>query len=286
MRRQRPPPPQPELFQLFVEEEPGGSRPPCLGELWGPQEMVQQCTVEQLADVVPMVQILDTPGLLGRDQVVEVLRMLDVLVIEQVIAVLKISLERVSQRSALRRPQTAEQLVEVRTELGYALPVIASKLCSRREIRRILPGLGSTASGFGQVVDIRFLRVVEGVVHVEVFKVLVLDRIQQRIWSRSLNFLFLRVDGEVAEVFKFLSQYRIQQRLRSRSLTFQLAEVFQIFSRAWVPLLPHRVVCVTMQMRLLKGVFALFSVRKKVRIWVRTRDRNCSPSRAHPRASL
>ena len=71
---------------------------------------------------------------------------------------------------------------------------------------------------------IQFLRVVEGVVHVEVFKVLVLDRIQQRIWSRSLKFLFLRVGGEVAEVFKVLSQYRIQQRLRSRSLTFQLAE--------------------------------------------------------------
>ena len=39
LRRQRPPPPQPELFQLF-EEEPGGSRPPCLGEPRGPQEKV------------------------------------------------------------------------------------------------------------------------------------------------------------------------------------------------------------------------------------------------------
>ena len=64
------------------------------------------------------------------------------------------------------------------------------------------------------------------------------------------------------EVFKVLSQYRIQQRLRSRSLTFQLAEVFQIFSRARVPLLPHRVVCVTMQMRLLQG-FSHFSPFEK-----------------------
>ena len=64
-RRQKPPPPQPELFQLS-EEEPRGSRPPCLGEpRGGGQEKVQQCTVVQLADVVPMVQILDTPGLLG-----------------------------------------------------------------------------------------------------------------------------------------------------------------------------------------------------------------------------
>ena len=69
--------------------------------------------------------------------------------------------------------------------------------------------------------------------------------------------------GDVAEVFKVLSQYRIQQRLRSRSLTFQLAEVFQIFSRARVPLLPHRVVCVTMQMRLLQGVFRTFPRSKK-----------------------
>ena len=67
LRRQRPPPPQPELFQLF-EEEPGGSRPPCLGEP-GPQEKVQQCIVQQLADVVPMVHVLDTPGLLGRNSV-------------------------------------------------------------------------------------------------------------------------------------------------------------------------------------------------------------------------
>ena len=77
--------------------------------------MVQQCTVEQLADVVPM--ILDTPGLVGGDQVVEVLRVLDVPAIEQVLAVPKISLDRVPQRSALRRPQKAEQLVEVPTVL-------------------------------------------------------------------------------------------------------------------------------------------------------------------------
>ena len=45
-----------EFFQLF-EEEPSGSRPPCL-EPREPQERVQLRTVEQLADVVPMVQIL------------------------------------------------------------------------------------------------------------------------------------------------------------------------------------------------------------------------------------
>ena len=43
----------------MFDEEPGGSRPPCLGEPRGPQERIQQRTMEQLADVVPMVQVLD-----------------------------------------------------------------------------------------------------------------------------------------------------------------------------------------------------------------------------------
>ena len=38
LRRQRPPPPQPELFQLY-DEEPGGSRPACLVAPRGPQEV-------------------------------------------------------------------------------------------------------------------------------------------------------------------------------------------------------------------------------------------------------
>ena len=125
------PTPQPELFELY-EEEPGGSRPPCLGEPRGPQEKVQQCTVEQLADVVPMVQILDIPGPQGGDQVVEVLQKLDVPSVEQVVAVPMISFDQVPQRSAVRRPQKAEQLVEVPTEPGYALAFIAVKALGRR----------------------------------------------------------------------------------------------------------------------------------------------------------
>ena len=54
------PTPQPELFQLF-EEEYGGSRPPCLGEPRGLQERVQPHVMEQIADVVPTVQVLDFP---------------------------------------------------------------------------------------------------------------------------------------------------------------------------------------------------------------------------------
>ena len=87
---QENPTPQPELFQLF-EEEPGGSRPPCLGELWGPQERVQLRVVEQLADVVPMVQILDIPGPQGWDQLVASLLHFDTPIPEQVTEVPKIS---------------------------------------------------------------------------------------------------------------------------------------------------------------------------------------------------
>ena len=46
-RRQKPPPPQPELFQLY-EEEPGGSRPDRPFEV-RPQEAAQRHTEEQLA---------------------------------------------------------------------------------------------------------------------------------------------------------------------------------------------------------------------------------------------
>ena len=62
----------------------------------------------------------------------EVLRKFDVPSVEQVIAVPKISFDRVPQRSAVRRPQKAEQLVEVPTEPGYALAVIAVKALERR----------------------------------------------------------------------------------------------------------------------------------------------------------
>ena len=149
LRRQRPLPPQPELFQLY-EEEPGGSRPPCLGEPRGPQERILPHTMELLADVVPVVQVLDFPVVLGGgDRVLEVLRKLDVPSVEQVIAVPKISMERVPQRSVLPVPQTAEQLVEVPTHPWYVAVVLASKVYSRREIRRILQGLDPQGRGGG-----------------------------------------------------------------------------------------------------------------------------------------
>ena len=73
------PPPQPVLFSLY-DEEPGGRRPASLAEPPGPQERIQRRTAEQLAEIAPMVQILDAPVPQTVDQLVEVLRPLDTVV--------------------------------------------------------------------------------------------------------------------------------------------------------------------------------------------------------------
>ena len=68
--------------------------------------------MEQLADVVPMVQILDSPVPQMVEQLLEVFRLLDSqMPVEQAIAVPKISLERIPQRSVDLAPQMVEQLV-------------------------------------------------------------------------------------------------------------------------------------------------------------------------------
>ena len=100
---------------------PQGSRPPCLGEPRGPQERIQQRTMEQLADVVPMVQILDVLVPQVVDQLHDIMRFFDSLlpVPEQVFEVSKILLDdvpmRTTVRTAVRDTRLAEQLVEVPT---------------------------------------------------------------------------------------------------------------------------------------------------------------------------
>ena len=85
---------------------------------------VQLRTVEQLADVVPMVQVLDIPEPQGVDKLVEACRHLDLHIPEHVIEVPKISSSR--RRCRRRRVpvvQTAEQLVEVPTPSPAHVPV-------------------------------------------------------------------------------------------------------------------------------------------------------------------
>ena len=84
------PPLQPVLFSLY-EEEPGGRRPASLAEPPGPQERVQRHTMEQLADVAPMVPSLAVPEPQMVDQLVAMIKHVDSVVPEQIIAVPKIS---------------------------------------------------------------------------------------------------------------------------------------------------------------------------------------------------
>ena len=81
------------------------------------QERAQLRTVEHIADVVPMVQILDFPVMQMENQLVEMCPQFDILISEQAVEVPKISSSsRLScRRRVLRLPQTAEQLVEVST---------------------------------------------------------------------------------------------------------------------------------------------------------------------------
>ena len=158
------PPPEPELFDLF--EEPGGGRPDLLLVPQGPQERVQLRTVEHIADVVPMVQILDIPVLQGADQLVEVWRHLDFHIPEQVIEVPKISASSCHSRKVLVVPQKAEQLVEVPTIVSFSslqqrtveqiidIPVPGrGGGGGRRGLQSLLPGQNTTAQS-AQIVDI------------------------------------------------------------------------------------------------------------------------------------
>ena len=112
------PPPQPELFQLF-EEEPGGLRPTGLVEPRGPQERIQRHTAEQMIESFVPVPMLDHDAPVPQtvDQLVDVLKLFDNSVPEQVIDVPKISQDAIPQRTVLCEPQLAEQLVEVPTPL-------------------------------------------------------------------------------------------------------------------------------------------------------------------------
>ena len=74
-----------------------------------PQSGVQRHTEEQIIETFVLVQVLDAPVPQMGTQVVELMQKIDAPSLdEQVIAVPKISLDRIPQRSALHRTQKAE----------------------------------------------------------------------------------------------------------------------------------------------------------------------------------
>ena len=124
--------------------------------------------MEQLADVVPMVQILDIPVPQMVEQLLEVFWRLDIEVPEQVIEVPKISQDSIRERLVdcdLRHPQMAEQLVEGRP----------SCLSPRSSSSR--PSRSSTIQLFVVVVV------------VEVLEVFSQERVQQRLPTLTFQFL-------------------------------------------------------------------------------------------------
>ena len=94
-----------------------GGLPAPVSEVAGWQERVQRHAVEHLADLAPLVQILDAPVPQLVNNVLYAFRLLDRPIAEQVIEVPKISCSPCPSRVPILVPQIAEQLVEVPTVL-------------------------------------------------------------------------------------------------------------------------------------------------------------------------
>ena len=124
-------------------------RPPPLVEV-RPSVRAQRHVVEQLADIAPMVQILDSSEPQMVVQLLEVFRLLDTqLPDEQAIDVPKISCSPCPSRSRVPEPHSADQLVEVLTVLTptrIAVQIaeqIVDTPVPRGRVRGSLPGQSS-----------------------------------------------------------------------------------------------------------------------------------------------
>ena len=143
-----------EYFFLHVEDVPAAGLLPWVLAEPRPQERVQRHSVEHIVDLVrvaPMVQILDAPVPQMVEQLPDILRFFDMLIPdpEQVIEVPKILPEDVPMRTAVREPQLAEQLVEVPTNPGYALAVVAVQKLGWRTAAALIEQFGDTPARGG-----------------------------------------------------------------------------------------------------------------------------------------
>ena len=110
------------FFSLYDEEDAvWGTRPTGLVEPRGPQERIQRHTAEPMIESFVPVPMLDLDAPVPRtvDQLVDVLKLFDNSVPEQVIDVPKFSQDAIPQRTVLFEPQLAEQLVEVPTAVTF-----------------------------------------------------------------------------------------------------------------------------------------------------------------------
>ena len=110
------------FFSLFDEEDAvWGMRPTGLVEPRGPQERIQRHTAEQMIESFVPVPVLDLDAPVPQmvDQLMDVLKLLDTAIPEQVIAVPQVSQDAIPQRTVLFEPQLAEQLVEVPTAVTF-----------------------------------------------------------------------------------------------------------------------------------------------------------------------
>ena len=124
----------------------GGGRLPSLVDV-RLQEWLQQRTVEQIVDPVPLVMLLHDVVPQMVEQLVDFLAPLDFRVAEQVIEVLKIVCPPRGARTVLCAPQMADQLVEVPTEAGYALAVVAVQTLGWRAARALLEQVHTATPG-------------------------------------------------------------------------------------------------------------------------------------------
>ena len=140
------------FFELF-DEDTAGVRPTSLVESPGPQERVPRHTVEQMADVAPMVLILDAlvpqmkdqfaDNLNLEDDVFDVARLMDRPISEQVIEVPKFIIDDIPTRTSVPEPQMAEQLVEVPTVVSYS----SLQRSVEQHVDIPVPGGGGPSSG-------------------------------------------------------------------------------------------------------------------------------------------
>ena len=211
-----------------------------------PQERVQQRTAEQIVDPVPLVPLLHDVVPQMVEQLVDFLTPLDFPVPEQVIEVPMIVCPPRAARTVLGAPQTVEQLLEAPT-IVTLIDVIRQPVEQPVDIPvRAWDGTGGRLEDFSSTVE------QIAVPHHGIFGGFQGFHPGQSTAASSEQI----VDIPLPHGGPHLQDPGLA------SLPQEVAEgAFQVF-------------------------FALFPVQKKVRKLVRTRGRNCSPSRAHPRGQL